>query len=265
MAVIDIQNVSKRYLVQQSRQLLLDHAWRKVQKKTDDFWALRNISFQIEEAEKVAFVGPNGAGKSTLLAIISGVTHATEGVVSVRARVAALLALGTGLHPDLTGEENIQLIGSLMGLTREEVRAKFNTIVDFSGLHRFVEAPVRTYSSGMIGRLGFAVAVHADADILVLDEVFAVGDDAFTKRCIRKMSEFTSSGKTVLFVSHTMATVNSVCQRAIWLQDGKMLMDGPAAEVTEKYEAYLLSGDEAATVRRGETIEAQRGAPPQIP
>ena len=161
MAVIDIQNVSKRYLVQQSRQLLLEHAWRKVQKKTDDFWALRNISFQIEEAEKVAFVGPNGAGKSTLLAIISGVTHATEGVVSVRARVAALLALGTGLHPDLTGEENIQLIGSLMGLTREEVRAKFNTIVDFSGLHRFVEAPVRTYSSGMIGRLGFAVAVHA--------------------------------------------------------------------------------------------------------
>ena len=121
MAVIDIQNVSKRYLVQQSRQLLLEHAWRKVQKKTDDFWALRNISFQIEEAEKVAFVGPNGAGKSTLLAIISGVTHATEGVVSVRARVAALLALGTGLHPDLTGEENIQLIGSLMGLTREEV------------------------------------------------------------------------------------------------------------------------------------------------
>ncbi len=265
MAVIDIRNVSKRYLVHQSRQLLVEHAWRKVRRKTVDFWALRNISFQIEEGEKVAFVGPNGAGKSTLLAIISGVTHATEGVVNVRRRVGALLALGSGLHPDLTGEENIHLMGSLMGLTREAVRAKFNSIVDFSGLHRFVEAPVRIYSNGMIGRLGFAVAVHADADILILDEVFAVGDDAFTKRCVKKMGEFGRSGKTVLFVSHTMETVKNVCPRAIWLQDGKMLMDGAAAEVTQKYEAYLASGDEAATVRRSETIEAAQAAPKEIP
>ena len=148
-----------------------------------------------------------------------------------------------------------------MGLTREQVRAKFNSIVDFSGLHRFVEAPVRTYSSGMTGRLGFAVAVHADAAILVLDEVFSVGDDAFTKRCTKKMGEFASSGKTLLFVSHTMGTVKSLCQRDIWLQDGKMLMDGAAAQVTEKYEAYVGSGDEAVTVRRGETIEAAQTAP----
>lgn len=265
MAVIDIRNVGKRYLVQQSRQLLVEHAWRKVRRKTVDFWALRNISFQIEEGEKVAFVGPNGAGKSTLLAIISGVTHVTEGDVNVRGRVGALLALGTGLHPDLTGEENIHLIGSLMGLRREAVRAKFNSIVDFSGLQRFVEAPVRIYSSGMIGRLGFSVAVHADADILVLDEVFAVGDDAFTKRCIKKMDEFTGSGKTVLFVSHTMESVQSMCERAIWLQDGKILMDGAVAEVTREYEAYLASGDEAATVRGSETIEAAPAAARQIP
>jgi ABC-type polysaccharide/polyol phosphate transport system ATPase subunit len=258
MAVIDIQKVSKRYLVQQSRQLLVEDAWRKAQGKTAEFWALRNISFQIEKSEKVAFVGSNGAGKSTLLAIISGVTHATEGVVSVRGRVAALLALGTGLHPDLTGEENIHLIGSLMGLTRAGVRAKFNSIIDFSGLHRFVEAPVRTYSTGMVGRLGFSVAVHADADILVLDEVFAVGDSAFTKKCIEKMGEFTSQGKTVLFVSHTMETVKDVCQRAIWLQDGKILMDAGVAEVAREYEACLASGDETATVRRDETIETQR-------
>ena len=145
-----------------------------------------------------------------------------------------------------------------MGLTRAGVRAKFNSIIDFSGLHRFVEAPVRTYSTGMVGRLGFSVAVHADADILVLDEVFAVGDSAFTKKCIEKMGEFTSQGKTVLFVSHTMETVKDVCQRAIWLQDGKILMDAGVAEVAREYEACLASGDETATVRRDETIETQR-------
>ena len=260
MALIDIQNVSKRYLVQQSRQLLVEDALRRVRGKTAEFWALRDISFQIEKGEKVAFVGPNGAGKSTLLAIISGVTHATEGVVSVRGRIGALLALGTGLHPDLTGEENIHLIGSLMGLRRKAVRAKFNSIVDFSGLHRFVEAPVRTYSSGMVGRLGFAVAVHADADILVLDEVFAVGDDAFSRRCISKMGEFAGSGKTVLFVSHTAGIVKSVCERAIWLEDGTIRMDGAVAEVTEQYERFVASVADAATVRRGETIEAAHAA-----
>jgi lipopolysaccharide transport system ATP-binding protein len=208
---------------------------------TDLFWALRNISLEVKEGEILGIIGRNGAGKSTLLKILSRVTGPTEGEVRLRGRVASLLEVGTGFHPELTGRENVFLNGAVLGMTKSEIRRKFDEIVDFAGIDQFIDTPVKRYSSGMYVRLAFGVAAHLDPEILILDEVLAVGDAVFQKKCLGKMGSVAREGRTVLFVSHNLAAVNSLCSRVILLNNGRQIMEGDARTVTER---YLQSGGE---------------------
>jgi ABC-type polysaccharide/polyol phosphate transport system ATPase subunit len=235
MPVIHLDRVSKCYHLHRQRQLLLQRVLKGLKRETGVFWALHDVSFEVEAGESVAILGPNGAGKSTLLSIVVGVTTPTSGTVYSRGRVGALLELGTGFHQDLTGIENIHLNAALLGLGRAEIRRKIDSIIEFSELQEFIDEPVRTYSSGMIARLGFSVAVHVDPEILILDEVLAVGDQGFRRKCEEKINQFAREGRTLLFVSHGLDTVLSMCRRAIWLDQGKVRKDGPAKEVVESY------------------------------
>ncbi|MDQ3804714.1 MAG: ABC transporter ATP-binding protein [Acidobacteriota bacterium] len=201
----------------------------------DTLWALREVGFEVEAGEAVALVGRNGAGKSTLLKILSRITEPTAGRVELYGRVGSLLEVGTGFHPELTGRENIYLSGALLGMRREEIRRKFDEIVAFSEVERFIDTPVKRYSSGMYMRLAFAVAAHLDPEILLVDEVLAVGDANFQKKCLGKMSEVAHRGRTVLFVSHNMTAVSQLCPRAILLAEGRVERDGPTPEVIAEY------------------------------
>ncbi len=260
MVIIDLDQVSKRYLLHQRRQLFSQHAWKQIRRDVKSFWALRDVSFQLEEGERLGIIGANGAGKTTLLRLIAGIARPTSGAIRVHGRVGAVLGLGTGIHQDLTGRENVHLVASLMGLTRPEVRNRFDAIVEFSGLSVFIDEAVRAYSSGMVSRLGLSVAIHSDPEILVLDEVFAVGDAAFTKKCTAKMEEFTRSGRTVIFVSHSLETVVSMCNRVIWLDQGMVRRDGPAGEITQEYGKLAL---ETAAPSPPESSTADLAVPEQ--
>ena len=242
MTIIEVNNVSKCYALHRKRDLLARRVLRNESPGRDEFWALRNVSIRVERGERLAIIGPNGAGKSTLLRLISGVTVPTRGSIQVLGRVSALLALGIGLHPDLTGWENINLIASLMGMSETEVRNNLESIVEFADLEDFINEPLRTYSSGMVARLGFSVAIHANPDILILDEVLSVGDQAFRTKCSAKISAFADSGRTLLFVSHGLATVQSICSRGIWLDKGTIRSDGPVSDIVKRYQAELKSG-----------------------
>jgi lipopolysaccharide transport system ATP-binding protein len=198
-------------------------------------WALRDVNFQLNAGETVGFIGANGAGKSTLLKILSRITDPTEGEVRLRGRLASLLEVGTGFHPELTGRENVFLNGAMLGMTRAEIQSKFDEIVAFAELERFLDTPVKHYSSGMYVRLGFAVAAHLEPEILVVDEVLAVGDAAFQKKCLGKMGDFGRTGRTVLFVSHNMGAVETLCQRGIVLRGGQVVFDGKAQEAVHHY------------------------------
>ena len=200
-----------------------------------DFWALRNISFEIRRGEKVGVIGPNGAGKSTLLKVLSRVTEPTEGSVRGKGRVATLLEVGTGFHPELTGRENIYLSGAVLGMTRRDLIRRFDEIVAFSELEQFLDTPVKYYSSGMYVRLGFAVAAHLEPDILIVDEVLAVGDLAFQKKCLGRMNEVSGQGRTVLFVSHNMGAIKSLCTRAILINHGTIVVDSDADAAVAAY------------------------------
>lgn len=206
-----------------------------VDKSGDIVWALKNISFEVKEGEVVGIVGRNGAGKSTLLKVLSRITEPTSGRAVIHGRVSSLLEVGTGFHPDLTGRENVYLNGTILGMTKQEVDRKFDEIVAFSEIERFIDTPVKRYSSGMRVRLAFSVAAHLDPEILLIDEVLAVGDTAFQKKCVGKMGNVAKEGRTVLFVSHNMVAIAGLCQRAILLQDGKALVDGPSEEVIQHY------------------------------
>jgi lipopolysaccharide transport system ATP-binding protein len=204
--------------------------------REDEFiWALRNVSFRVEQGEVLGIIGRNGAGKSTLLKILSRVTAPTSGQVNVRGRIASLLEVGTGFHPELTGRENIYLNGAILGMRRAEIDRKLDEIVDFSGVEQFIDTPVKRYSSGMSVRLAFAVAAHLEPEILVVDEVLAVGDAEFQQKCLGKMSGIASEGRTVLFVSHNMQAVRQLCQRGIVLKDGKIIDDEPVNEAVANY------------------------------
>jgi lipopolysaccharide transport system ATP-binding protein len=194
----------------------------------EDFWALRDVSFEVNEGEVVGIIGRNGAGKSTLLKILSRITEPTTGRIGIKGRVASLLEVGTGFHPELTGQENIYLNGAILGMSRAEVKRKFDEIVDFSGVGKFLNTPVKRYSSGMYVRLAFAVAAHLEPEILIIDEVLAVGDAEFQKKCLGKMRDVASAGRTVLFVSHNMAAVSSLCTGAILLERGTVAFAGDA-------------------------------------
>lgn len=204
---------------------------------TEEFWALRDVSFEVERGEVLGIIGRNGAGKSTLLKVLSRITEPSEGRVSIRGRVASLLEVGTGFHPELTGRENIYLNGAILGMTRAEIRRKFDEIVAFAEVEKFLDTPVKRYSSGMYVRLAFAVAAHLEPEILIVDEVLAVGDAEFQKKCLGKMSEVAGGGRTVLFVSHNLTAVTDLCSRALLLQNGSIRYSGDAqAAVTEYVE-----------------------------
>jgi lipopolysaccharide transport system ATP-binding protein len=202
---------------------------------TEELWALKDSSFEIKQGERVGIIGRNGAGKSTLLKILSRITEPTTGRIRIKGRVASLLEVGTGFHPELTGRENIFLNGAVLGMSKVEIKRKFDEIVDFAGVEKFLDTPVKRYSSGMYVRLAFAVAAHLEPEILVVDEVLAVGDAQFQKKCLGKMGDFAKEGRTVLFVSHNMAAITSLCDRGILLDEGAIVKDGPAPEVVQAY------------------------------
>lgn len=199
------------------------------------FWALRNVSFEVQQGEVVGIIGRNGAGKSTLLKILSRITEPTEGQVTLRGRVASLLEVGTGFHRELTGRENVYLNGAILGMTHLEIGRKFDEIVAFAEIEKFLDTPVKRYSSGMYVRLAFAVAAHLEPEILIVDEVLAVGDAEFQKKCLGKMGEVTKAGRTVLFVSHNMTAVRTICGTSVLLDSGRMLAHGPSHEVIDRY------------------------------
>jgi lipopolysaccharide transport system ATP-binding protein len=204
----------------------------------EEFWALRDVNFSIYGGEAVGIIGENGSGMSTTLKLISRILEPTTGSVSVRGKVSALLELGTGFHPELTGRENVFLNGSLLGLSRKEMAARYDTIVEFSEIGDFIDTPIKHYSSGMVMRLGFAVAINVDPDILLTDEVLAVGDEAFQRKCLDHIALLRRRGVTIVFVSHALEAVRALCSRAIWLDHGRMIADGPAGEVVDRYLEY---------------------------
>ncbi len=203
--------------------------------ESEHIWALRNVSFEVPRGQILGIIGPNGAGKSTLLKILSRITEPTEGRIEIHGRVGSLLEVGTGFHPELTGRENVYLSGALLGMRRGEIDRKFEQIVAFSEIEKFIESPVKHYSSGMYVRLAFAVAAHFEPDILIVDEVLAVGDAAFQRRCLNKMQDVREHGRTILFVSHNLSAVTRLCERAILISQGSVTNDGPATDVSNAY------------------------------
>jgi ABC-type polysaccharide/polyol phosphate transport system ATPase subunit len=239
---IRVEHVARRFRVypQQERTLKeLFVARRRV--RGTDIWALRDVSFSVDAGAAIGLIGRNGSGKTTLLRLLAGIIRPTSGRVEVGGRVGSLLELGAGFHPDFTGRENVFLNGSVHGLDRATVRRQLDEIVAFAGLERFIDLPVRTYSSGMAMRLGFAVAAHLDADVLLLDEVFAVGDEEFQRKCFGKIFEFKQRGGTIVFVSHDAAAVERLCERAVLLRDGRVEVDGPTQESLASYHRLLAA------------------------
>ncbi|MBZ9577531.1 ABC transporter ATP-binding protein [Patescibacteria group bacterium] len=201
----------------------------------ENFWALKDISFSVEEGEVLGIIGRNGAGKTTLLKILSQITPPTKGEAVIKGRVSSLLEVGTGFHPELTGKENIYFNGALLGMTKKEINSKFDEIVNFAELEKFLETPVKRYSSGMYVRLAFAIAAHLEPEILLVDEVLAVGDTAFQKKCLGKMNKVAQSGRTILFISHNMAAIENLCTRAIVLDEGKKIFEGETKKAIDHY------------------------------
>lgn len=244
MPALLFDNVTKTFSLHHGRALLAAHlaeAFGRKRTGKDVLKALQNITFRIESAESVALIGPNGAGKSTVLSLIAGLSQPDEGRVTVNGRVAALLELGSGFHPDLTGNENAMLNAALLGTDRAKAKEALAAITEFAGLGDFMEEPLRTYSAGMVMRLAFAVAVNVDPDILLIDEVLAVGDQDFQKKCIARITEFRARGKTLLFVSHATEFLKRLCDRAIWLDHGRVMMDGGLNDVLDAYRGQVTT------------------------
>lgn len=258
--IIKVNNLSKRYRIgakeqgyKTFREAIVDgitapvRNLSKLRKQTefkdndssndeeDIIWALKDVSFEVNEGEVLGIIGRNGAGKSTLLKILSRITEPTSGSIDIYGRISSLLEVGTGFHPELTGRENIFLNGAILGMRKREIEEKFDAIVSFAEIEKFIDTPVKRYSSGMYVRLAFAVAAHLEPEILVVDEVLAVGDIAFQKKCLGKMKEVAKGGRTVLFVSHNMGAIRSLCESAIWLDNGKIMKKGTADEVVRDY------------------------------
>jgi lipopolysaccharide transport system ATP-binding protein len=247
--IITVENLGKKYSLRRRgnepyttlRDVLTDRVKNLFRSNgnrtptTDDFWALKNVSFEVTRGEVLGIIGRNGAGKSTLLKILSRITEPTIGKIHIKGRVASLLEVGTGFHPELTGRENIFLNGAILGMSRAEIRKKFDEIVTFAETEKFLDTPVKRYSSGMYVRLAFSVAAHLEPDILVVDEVLAVGDAEFQKKSMGKMGQAAGQGRTVLFVSHRLAAISELCERTIWLDQGMIACDGESQDVVRRY------------------------------
>lgn len=238
MTAIHFDNVTKAFSLHQGRALIAGHLRAMLgarRKAKDTLYALHDVSFHIARGESVALIGANGAGKSTALSLIAGLAKPDAGAVRVEGRLAAMLELGSGFHADLTGEENVLLNASLLGMARREAQAALPRITEFAGLAEFIGEPLRTYSAGMVMRLAFATATHVEPEILLIDEVLAVGDQEFQKKCAKRLDHLRGEGRTLVCVSHEPATLHRLCDRAIWLERGRLRMDGPIGEVAAAY------------------------------
>ena len=246
--ILEIHNISKKFLIDHERPSYLSlrdwiaGAFRS-KSKPEEFWALKDISFDVMPGDSLGIIGRNGAGKSTLLKILSRITPPTEGHIITRGRIASLLEVGTGFHQELTGRENIFMNGSILGMKRAEIKTKFDEIVDFSGVEKFLDTPLKNYSSGMQLRLAFAVAAHLEPEILIVDEVLAVGDGEFQKKCLAKMEYVASQGRTVLFVSHNLPSLQAICKTGLLLKDGKLEYEGGISEVINQYALSYQFGE----------------------
>ena len=259
MNTVEINNVSKKYFLRkEAARTLKATALSMLRGKTvrNDFWALKDLNLHVEAGETIGIIGATGAGKSTLLGIRAGTITPTTGEVKANGRISSLLELGAGFHPDLTGRENIYLNGSILGLSRKYIDNKFDDIVAFAGLSDFIDSPVKHYSSGMYVRLGFAVAVEVDPEILLIDEVLAVGDESFKKKCLGKIAEFQQQGKTIIVVSHDLDTVKKICRKVMLLGEGKMLEIGEADKVVEEYKRLGLQQQDDVNEREWGTKDA---------
>ena len=237
-AAIKFEKVSKRFILHHARprsfqELVIGALWRS--RSREELWALNEVSFEVEPGGMLGIIGPNGSGKSTILKLITRILEPTSGKITVDGKVSALIELGAGFHPDLTGRENVYLNGSILGLSQEQMDAKFKEIVEFAELERFINVPLKHYSSGMYMRLGFAIAINVEPDILLVDEVLAVGDESFQKKCLAKIEEFKRQGKTMVFVSHSLETVRKLCDQAIWLEQGEIRSIGSPDKVIYDY------------------------------
>lgn len=243
MKVIDIKNAAKKYKIYHERPMLVKSLFTSLArgKKIEEFWALKNVNIEVNKGEAAGIIGDNGAGKSTMLKILSGVTMPTQGTVRVAGRIAGLLELGAGFHPDLTGRENVFLNGSILGLTKKEIEAKFDSIVEYAGIKDFIDTPLRNYSSGMFVRLGFAVAIHVNPEILLVDEVLAVGDQSFQAKCLKTIENFLEDGNTLVFVSHDLNIIRHICTRVVLLEKGQVVLEGEPSKVISRY--WLSIGD----------------------
>jgi len=265
---IEFKNVSEKYTLRQghaaSLKSVLLSLGRGMEGSKEDFWALKDVNLDVPEGAVMGIIGENGAGKSTLLKLATGILEPDEGEVVVSGRVSALLELGAGFHPELTGRENVFLNGSILGLKRREIQDCFKKIVEFAELEEFIDMPVKSYSSGMYVRLGFAIAVHVRPDILIIDEALAVGDEAFQQKSLNKILEFNKEGKTILFVSHNLAAIERLCDTCIWMQKGEIRSIGAVRDVLREYDTHVaeafvakLDGKEGFEVK--EEIEGRRG------
>jgi lipopolysaccharide transport system ATP-binding protein len=255
--ILEIQNISKKFTINREQQPYLSlrdsiSQVFKSKKSTEDFWALDNVSFNVEAGDTVGIIGKNGAGKSTLLKILSKITPPTSGKIVGRGRIASLLEVGTGFHPELSGRENIFMNGSILGMRRAEILKNFDAIVDFAGVEKFIDTPLKHYSSGMQLRLAFAVAAFLENEILIIDEVLAVGDMEFQKKCMNKMRDVSKTGRTILFVSHNMLSLTNLCTKGILLNNGKLLYQGELKTAIEKYLSPGKSSEESSHyIRKG--------------
>jgi ABC-type polysaccharide/polyol phosphate transport system ATPase subunit len=267
MIDVKFDRVSKKYKLNANGNSPKRWYRRGFFRKSGEMWALRNLSFEVKEGEALGIVGHNGAGKTTILRVLAGITTPTAGEITIRGRLAALIEVSSGFHPELTGIENIYLHGAMLGMRRADIRRKLDSIVEFSGVGRYIDVPVKRYSSGMFVRLGFAIAAHLDPDILLLDEVLAVGDAAFQAKCLDRITELRKSGRTIVFISHDLAAVYRLCDRALLLSHGSILADGAPREVIDQYQQITFawqeteSGDESGSVKPAQCTSVAFSSP----
>ena len=269
--IIEVRGLSKSYIInhegkesytalrdvisQKAKRIFSFPNWKSTNKTQEEFWALKEIDFDIEQGDRVGIIGRNGAGKSTLLKILSRITEPTKGSIKIKGRIASLLEVGTGFHPELSGRENIFLNGAILGMSRAEIKKHFDTIVDFAEVERFLDTPVKRYSSGMYVRLAFAVAAHLEPEILIIDEVLAVGDAQFQKKCLGKMEDVSKNeGRTVLFVSHNMGVVSQLCKKGLMLSKGELAFGGEMKKVIQNY----LINDESKNIYNVENTNKKK-------